>query len=63
METYQIRFCLKLMLIYVMNNRLASNLKISLREPTQQFLHDAFTKGSNGEKNWGDTFSVHCVYE
>ena len=21
-----------------------------------------FTVGSNGKKNWGNTFSVHCVY-
>ena len=47
-----------------MSNRLGSNLdeKILLRELTQQFLHNKFTMGSNGGKNWGDTFSVHCVY-
>ena len=33
-----------------------------LREPTQQFLHDPFTMGSNGEKRRGDSFRVHCVY-
>ena len=33
-----------------------------LREPTQQFLHDTFTVGSNGEKMWDDSFSVHCMY-
>ena len=39
------------MLIYVMNNRLASYLdkKFLRREPTQQFLHDMFTMGSSGE--------------
>ena len=29
---------------------------------TRQFLHDTFTMESNGENDWGDTFSVHCVY-
>ena len=29
---------------------------------TQQFLHDTFTMGPNGEKNWSHTFSVHCLY-
>ena len=31
--------------------------------PTQQFLYNTFTIKYNSEKkNWGDTFSVHCVY-
>ena len=64
METYQLRFCLKKLLIYVMNNRLGSynGWKILLGEPTKQFLYDTFTIESNGEKNLADTFSVHCVF-
>ena len=29
----------------------------------QQFLHDTFTMGAIGEKNWADSFSVQCVYK
>ena len=36
--------------------------KFLLREPKQQFLHDSFTIESKGEKKWGDSFSVQCVY-
>ena len=48
------------MLIQVMSNRIASYLdeKFLLREPTEKFLHDTFTRGSNDEKDWDDTFSV-----
>ena len=53
-----------MMLIYVMNNRLALYLdeKMLLREPTKQFLHDPFTMGSNGEKMRGGSFRIQCVY-
>ena len=64
METYQLRCCLKNMLICVINNRLASYLdeKFCEGEKKQQFLHDPITMGSNGEKRRGDSFRVHCVY-
>ena len=60
-----IKILFKNMLIYVTNNWLASYLveHFLLREPTQQFFHDVFTMGSNGEKKWGDSFCVQCVYE
>ena len=59
METYQLRFCLQKMLIFVMNDRLASYIfgqKLLPGEPTQQFLHDTITTGPIVKKGGATVF-------
>ena len=64
MKNISIKIPLKEKLVYVNNNGLASHLDeiFNWGKPTHWFLHDTFTMGSNGENNWGDSFSVQCVY-
>ena len=63
MENMSIKMLLKKKLVYVNNNRLASYLdeKNQLREPTQCFLYNTFTMGSNGEKKTGATLFLSSV--
>ena len=51
-KVYQLRYCLKMMLIYIMNKRLASYLdeKINIGNQHSSFCM-TFTLGSNGKNN------------
>ena len=52
------------MLLFVKDNRLAYiSMKNYTRGTNTAVFLDAFAVGSNGEKNWGDSFSVQCVYK